>query len=626
VRNRDSSRFACAERYGFALVAALTAICAANVFDAPLGKFRVMTDSIASRSLGRRCLFIGAAILALLALVGSASAQTWQDATDYTKLKLRLGVAAPTGAGGAISIVEAANGAGAYYVDLANPEYLAAGDPFNTALNLTDGSDNAGNGTSPHATFTVGANYFGNFSSMAPGANNVTIYEVNDWLNSRLNYGGTSPPQVPTFRVQNHSWIAVTLGNDSQDLAAVRRFDYLIETTELTGVVGANNNGNPANLLAHPHVMVHSYNSIVVGRPDGSHSRGQTVSFYGPGRFKPDMVAPGAFTSISSARVSSAATLLHETGAGTDAVRSETMKAILLAGATKQEFANWVDPTTGLVNPWSRTATRPLDDVFGAGELNIYNSYLSQLGGKQSASLAVPSSAVGSYGYDYQNRKGEAVGDLFYKFNVASGSTAQELSIVLAWNAEITDTNPGMPFDPQESLQNLDMRLYTADENVFAEPIDPLRTSVSTTDNVEHIYLTDLAPGTYTLKVSGAANWDYGLAWRMSTLFDEPSGDFDANGLVNGSDFLTWQRNLGRLLGATHSQGDADGDGDVDTDDLAVLNMAGVGLPGSTAGSGAGSVVGGGAASSGAVPEPASFVSLAAGLLLLAVRLRKRCG
>jgi hypothetical protein len=593
-----------------------------------------MTGSTASRSLTSQCLFSGAAVLVLLGLArSSASAQTWQDATDFTKLKARLGAATPTGAGGSISLVEAktppsVTPPNAYYIDTSLAEFTGAVDPFGTALNLTDGSLNAGNGNSAHATFTVGQNFFGNSASMAPGANNVTIYEVNDWLDSKLNYGGTMEPQVPTFRVQNHSWIATTLGNDSQDLAAVRRFDYLIETTELTGVVGANNNGMPGTLLAHPHVMVHSYNGIVVGRPDGSHSRGQTVSFYGSGRFKPDIVAPGNFTSIATARVSSAATLLHESGVGTDAVRSETMKAILLAGATKQEFANWVDPTTGFVNSWNRTATRPLDDVFGAGELNIYNSYLSQLGGKQSGSLGVPSNAVGSYGYDYQNRKGEAVGDLFYKFDVASGSTAQELSIVLAWNAEITDTNPGTPFIPQESLQNLDMRLYSAAENIFAEPLDPLRRSVSTTDNVEHIYLTDLAPGSYTLKVSGAANWDYGLAWRMSTLFDEPSGDFDQDGVVNGSDFLTWQRNLGRLLGATHSQGDADGDGDVDTEDLAVLHLAGVGLPGSSPAAGVGSAIGGGTASSGAVPEPASGVSLALGLIVLATgrRLRKRCG
>jgi hypothetical protein len=45
-------------------------------------------------------------------------------------------------------------------------------------------------------------------------------------------------------------------------------------------------------------------------------------------------------------------------------------------------------------------------------------------------------------------------------------------------------------------------------------------------------------------------------------------GDFDSDSDVDGADFLTWQRNLGRAAGATQSQGDADGDGDVDAIDL----------------------------------------------------------
>jgi hypothetical protein len=53
-----------------------------------------------------------------------------------------------------------------------------------------------------------------------------------------------------------------------------------------------------------------------------------------------------------------------------------------------------------------------------------------------------------------------------------------------------------------------------------------------------------------------------------------PSGllhaDFDGNGLVNGSDLLVWQRNLGKAAGASLREGDATADGDVDANDLAV--------------------------------------------------------
>jgi hypothetical protein len=48
------------------------------------------------------------------------------------------------------------------------------------------------------------------------------------------------------------------------------------------------------------------------------------------------------------------------------------------------------------------------------------------------------------------------------------------------------------------------------------------------------------------------------------------TADFDLNGLVDGADFLAWQRNLGKTSGATIRHGDATADGDVDSSDLAV--------------------------------------------------------
>jgi hypothetical protein len=435
----------------------------------------------------------------------------------------------------------------------------------------------------------------------------VTVYEVNNWLSNVLHYTGTAEPEPQPFRVQNHSWIAPNLQTTAQDQSVLRRLDYLIETGDMTAVVGANNNSTPNVLLAHPRLLVQSYNAIVAGRTDGAHSRGQTNFAYGSGRFKPDIVAPASFTSTSTARVSSAVAMLHQSADGTDAARSETMKAILLAGATKTEFASFVDPTTNALNPWDRTATRPLDDVFGAGELNVYNSYLVQLGGRYAGSTTAPAATVGSYGWDYQDRTSDAaVGDIYYSFEIAPGSSANELSIILAWNAKITDTSPGVNFTPVESLQNLDLELYDSTDSFLGALIDQ---SHSTVDNVEHIYQTGLGPGVYTLKVSGAANWDYGLAWRTATQFDVLSADFDENGTVDGGDFLTWQRNQGRLLGATHGDGDADGDGDVDADDLAAHAAGAIAPPPASF-----------TALALGVPEPAGLASLAAGLALLAAR------
>jgi hypothetical protein len=514
-----------------------------------------------------------AALAASLLLSPVASALTWHDFIDYNKLKSRVGSSLPIGAGVPISQVEAPAGA-AYFVDGANTQFNGTLDPSSTAVTFIDGSGNAAAGNSNHATSVVGAQYYGDTFSLAPGANTVTLYEANDWLNNVIKFSGALEPVPQNFRVQNHSWIhsfapgGPVWAEHPSNVNTLRRYDYLIDTANngdgMTAVVGLNNDTTPL-----PYLLAHSYNAIAVGRTDGIHSSGLTLSYdgsppdstYGPGRSKPDIVAPLGTTSVATAAVSSAATMLYQSAGATDAAKNEVMKAVLLAGASKEEFPGW-----------SRTPTQPLDDVFGAGELNVYNSYLVQLGGKHAGSLTQPSTLAGSYGWDYQNRKGQpAIGDIYYNFEIPEGSSATNFSAVLSWNLKVTDTNsdPSV-FTGVHSLQNLDMAFFRSTNGFLAEQLD---SSVSTVDNVEHVYVPTLAPGVYTLKVSGAANWDFGLAWRMSTQFDETSADFDENGVVDGSDFLTWQRNLGRLVNATHAQGDADGDGDVDVDDLSAWKL-----------------------------------------------------
>jgi hypothetical protein len=70
--------------------------------------------------------------------------------------------------------------------------------------------------------------------------------------------------------------------------------------------------------------------------------------------------------------------------------------------------------------------------------------------------------------------------------------------------------------------------------------------------------------------------------------------DFNDDGVVDGADFLTWQRGLG--VADTHRQGDANGSGTVDAADFAVWR-AKFGAPG-----------GSGLAAGAAVPEPTAVV------------------
>src|SRR5690606_1469304 len=82
------------------------------------------------------------------------------------------------------------------------------------------------------------------------------------------------------------------------------------------------------------------------------------------------------------------------------------------------------------------------------------------------------------------------------------------------------------------------------------------------------------------------------LIWEIDVIGQSGSvnsADFDENQVVDGKDFLIWQRGFGALGTGTPSTGDANGDLDVDGDDLTVWT----------------SQFGGTAIS--AVPEPSAF-------------------
>lgn len=426
-------------------------------------------------------------IVMWVVLSASASAEAdWMSDVGYTALAAELGAALPTGAGVVAGQVEGSDKQSDYAPDVSIPNFNGKTFTFNS------GPSNDSN----HAT-TVGRNFYGNTASIAPGIDEIELYEAFPWLtDGGLATSTTSEPAVQAADVQNHSWAGgFAIDSDHADaIDALRRFDYTISRDNYVAAVGLNNGSS----TPVPDLLGHAYNAITVGVSSGNHSVGGT-RFDGVGRVAPHIVSPRTKTSWATPTVAGAAAMMLEAGGamGPGGSESETIRAALLAGATKEEFA------------WARTHERPLDDVYGAGELNVQRSYHVMAAGEQEAG----STPVSRRGWDFNNT---SAGDATYFFAVPDGQTIEELSTVLTWNRVITDGNPAPEQwgDPQASLADLQLELWSASGGALLERLDYSESSV---DNVEHVYQTYLDGGEYALRVVGDGTpTDYALAWYTS--------------------------------------------------------------------------------------------------------------
>jgi len=100
---------------------------------------------------------------------------------------------------------------------------------------------------------------------------------------------------------------------------------------------------------------------------------------------------------------------------------------------------------------------------------------------------------------------------------------------------------------------------------------------------------------------------DLGTPGTFGAVPTTNDADFNNDGIVNGADFLIWQRGFG--VGSSHAAGDADGSGTVNAADLAWWKTTF-----GTAGA---------ASSLAAVPEPSSIVLSGVGLLAAGARRRR---
>jgi hypothetical protein len=189
----------------------------------------------------------------------------------------------------------------------------------------------------------------------------------------------------------------------------------------------------------------------------------------------------------------------------------------------------------GSIKPagWTNSNSSPLDARYGAGVLNVFNSYEQLAGGKHGYIVSAGVSSGGAHpptgdsgtvgalsGWDFNSISSTSGGILssatdgvnHYYFNVTNGSgnAAFTLTATLVWNRQQNQTN----------INNLDLFLYNcANSNLVA-------CSTSRVDNVEHIFLPKLAQGRYDLQVLKNGGSDtvsdsetYALAFEF---FSEP--------------------------------------------------------------------------------------------------------
>ncbi|MEQ1680584.1 MAG: hypothetical protein ABL950_08285 [Nitrospira sp.] len=435
----------------------------------------------------------------------------------YSTLQSELDARTPTGAGVRVAQVEAPTNdtsGGAAPIFMPNPS-----DAEFSGKVITPIGGNPSGSFSDHAT-EVGRLFYGNTRSIAPGVTQIDGYDANSWFNGLSNASGatTTGPN----RVTNHSWVG-TVDTPSETGQILRMVDRQVHINESIQVVGLANGSSDSPLLGS------AYNVISVGRTDGGHQQ-RTVSvagdsLYGTARAAALLVAPESTTSSATPVVSAAAALLVQTGHGAglslsegsttisgvgtiyNAERSETIKAALMAGADR-ETSN-LGTTADITDYRSagHETVNGLDDRYGAGQVNIYNSYHILAGGEQQ-SLQSGGGDIGSRGFDYDEAFGGLNGSprkASYFFSPGSNFT---LFSSLAWNL-------GMSNDSAltTSRHRLSLSLFDITANSL------LGESSSDLDNTQNLYMKLLAGNRYELRVTageaGNFSQDYALAWRM---------------------------------------------------------------------------------------------------------------
>ena len=496
---------------------------------------RSRTDGVSAAEGRSRTLRVGSMVAAALAALALPAAGAHAAVTTNPTL-VQIGVAdlqqansSIDGSGVTVAQVEAAAG---YYNPPGDPyAYLSEFEPNPTNLNLSASQFTFLDYSPTPTTFSSGqysghaqavaSLFYGNTGSgVAPGVSSVYVYEADYYYYNTVANGyapvGSTSSGVPTDAspaVVNQSFIW-----EGADANVISEYNYGYDNYAAmynTLFVSAAGDGTTTNTTPAGYV-----------NPPATAPNGISVGALGlPNVTGADITAPGGATSYTAPLVSGVATDLIQAaredigGAGTATAASNimTLKALLLNGATKP---------TGWSNTSSTASGSPLDPVYGAGVVNAYNSYENLAGGQHAASTTTTQAAGSNVQFQLDKT---AIENSLVGWNLATitssstqeaidhydfslpkiGNNSYDVTATLDWNVHAGQT----------SFNNLNLYLLNSSGQMVGQ-------SVSSTDNLQILALSGLAPGTYDLaveKLGGTfvtASETYAIAWSIQ----DPAG------------------------------------------------------------------------------------------------------
>jgi hypothetical protein len=508
---------------------------------------QIQHKSLMSDILHRPILYIVFLTVFILSFVNPAAFAGYKDDIGYTALRDEFGSSVPQG--GNISQVTQAEGSvlldhdgddqtGKIKVWAPNPAHRQFSGK---TINDVSASPEFYSG---HAT-SVGVRFYGNTQSIAPGIKSIETFLAGHWLGPGYLMGARLlKPLISKSRIANHSWVGTV---KIRNFEFLRRLDWVVDVDEYIQVVGPCRSNQP--------LLASSFNAIAVGGAAGESGSGSIAvdSVYRSGRACPHLIAPFKTASAAAPVVASAAAVLVELGhrdpgLSTDpavqsttnrngdtiynAERSEVIKAVLIAGADRVTHNSVIingsakDIVDYRVDSANRTSNG-LDRRYGAGQINIYQSYKMIAAGEKNSKEDQPTSkgAIGHVGFDYDPFFGGIGGsNLMASYYFSVGADGKRLWASLVWNINI-DAGSGEIFDGAVKLVDLDLILYDVTERKAPQLVAG---STDSGGNTENLWIQLNRNKDYMLQVKPAPGqtefkWDYALAWRIEKTSD-PDG------------------------------------------------------------------------------------------------------